>query len=75
MSSEIDMVVFDMDGVLAHLDRARRLELLVGDDRQGAGVPLGCDLGLDVERSAELGAFPIGAPSISRSSIAGRRAT
>jgi putative hydrolase of the HAD superfamily len=59
--SDIELVVFDMDGVLAPLDRDRRLELLSAmtgltarfiDDRVWQSA---------FERSAEAGAYPTGA--------------
>jgi putative hydrolase of the HAD superfamily len=61
MRDDIDLVVFDMDGVLARLDRARRLELLAemtGKDAEALHTALWAS---DFEPSAEAGAYPTGA--------------
>lgn len=59
-SSTIELVVFDMDGVLYHLDRARRLDLLA--ELSGLEPQRVDELtyGSDFETAAEAGAYPTG---------------
>lgn len=61
MSAELDLVVFDMDGVLAHLDRARRLELLSEMTGRDPAFLQAAIWASDFESSAETGAYPTGA--------------
>jgi glucose-1-phosphatase len=61
MSNAIDMVVFDMDGVLAQLDRAHRLALLAEATGKDPAFLQAAIWDSDFEASAELGAFPTGA--------------
>jgi putative hydrolase of the HAD superfamily len=56
----IDLVVFDMDGVLAHLDRPRRLELLSEMTGKDPAFLQAAILS-EFESSAEAGAYPTGA--------------
>jgi len=60
MPCEIDLVVFDMDGVLADLDRARRLELLSGMTGKDPAFLHAAIWASEFEPSAEAGAYPIG---------------
>jgi glucose-1-phosphatase len=61
MPREIDMVVFDLDGVLAHLDRARRLALLAEMTGKDPAFLHAAIWGSDFESNAEAGAHPTGA--------------
>jgi glucose-1-phosphatase len=61
MPCEIDMVVFDLDGVLAHLDRTRRLALLAEMTGKDAAFLHAVIWGSDFEANAEAGAYPTGA--------------
>jgi putative hydrolase of the HAD superfamily len=60
MSRDIHLVVFDMDGVLAHLDRARRLQLLSEMTGKDADFLHAAIWASDFESSAEAGAYPTG---------------
>jgi FMN phosphatase YigB (HAD superfamily) len=61
MPCEIEMVVFDMDGVLADLDRARRLALLAEMTGKDQAFLQAAIWDSDFEPNAELGAYPTGA--------------
>src|SRR5687768_6261147 len=61
MPCEIDMVVFDMDGVLAHLDRDRRLDLLAEMTGKDPSFLQAAVWESDFESSAEAGAYVTGA--------------
>jgi glucose-1-phosphatase len=61
MSCEIDLVVFDMDGVLTRLDTARRLELLSEMTGKDPAFLHAAIWASDFESSAEAGAYPTGA--------------
>lgn len=56
----IDLVVFDLDGVLADLDRERRLALLSEMTGKDPAFLHQAIWASDFERSAEAGAFPTG---------------
>lgn len=61
MQSAIDLVVFDMDGVLAELDRARRLALLAELTGKDPAFLQAAIWDSDFEPAAEIGAYPTGA--------------
>ena len=60
MPGEIDLVVFDLDGVLARLDRGRRLTLLAEMTGKDPGFLDAAVWASDFERRAEAGAYPSG---------------
>ena len=60
-SGEIDLVVFDMDGVLAQLDRARRLQLLSKVTGKAPAFLDDVIWSSEFERRAERGEFASGA--------------
>jgi FMN phosphatase YigB (HAD superfamily) len=59
-SDTIELVVFDMDGVLAHLDYAKRLTTLAQLTGKDATHIQHVIYASDFERSAEAGAYPTG---------------
>jgi HAD superfamily hydrolase (TIGR01509 family) len=61
MPSRLDLIVFDMDGVLANLDRPRRLALLSGMTGKDPAFLQAAIWDSDFERAAEAGAYPTGA--------------
>ena len=61
MPCGIDLVVFDMDGVLAHLDRVRRLELLAEMTGKDPAFLHAAIWASNFESGAEAGAYPTGA--------------
>jgi glucose-1-phosphatase len=61
MACDIALVVFDMDGVLAHLDRARRLELMSQMTGKDPAFLHAAIWASEFEPSAEAGAYPTGA--------------
>jgi putative hydrolase of the HAD superfamily len=61
MRDDVELIVFDMDGVLARLDRTRRLELLSEMTGQPPAFLHAAIWGSDFEASAEAGAYPTGA--------------
>src|SRR5690349_13734553 len=61
MTCDIDMVVFDMDGVLAKLDRTRRLRLLSEMTGRDPAALREAIWESDFEASAEAGAYATGA--------------
>lgn len=61
MPVEIDLAVFDMDGVLSHLDHARRLALLAELTGREAAFLDAAIWQSGFDRSAEQGAYPTGA--------------
>lgn len=60
LSSKIELIVFDMDGVLYHLDRARRLELLAELTDLDPDRIDELTYGSAFETAAEAGAYPTG---------------
>jgi HAD superfamily hydrolase (TIGR01509 family) len=58
---EIALVLFDLDGVLAELDRARRLAILAELTGKDPAFLHAAIWTSDFERSAEAGAYPTGA--------------
>jgi len=56
----IELVVFDMDGVLATLDRAKRLDLLAAYSGKPPEFIREKIFDSDFESSAEAGAYPVG---------------
>lgn len=59
-SSTIELIVFDMDGVLYHLDRSRRLDLLAELSGLDPGDIDELTYGSTFETAAEAGAYPLG---------------
>jgi putative hydrolase of the HAD superfamily len=59
--AQLALVVFDMDGVLAHLDMPKRLETLASLTGKTAEFVDAALYASDFERSAEAGAYPTGA--------------
>jgi HAD superfamily hydrolase (TIGR01509 family) len=59
-ASSVDLVVFDMDGVLAHLDRERRLTILANITDKPTRLLHERIWASDFEESAEAGSYPTG---------------
>jgi len=63
--TEIELIVFDMDGVLAHIDRALRLEHLADFTGRSPAFLHAAIFESEFERDAERGAYATGAEYLS----------